>query len=218
MFRYPFRVSIERGCRIDHEKLRVLQVHEGYDFELRSLTRAEFQNLRAKYPDWLDFQDAILDLCVVTRPDQFQGRPFEWGDFYAGLAAQVFQKILTLSGFTVAGGAMDPDMINPAREYLGSEEAKYDLLIMTAFHQYKLEALQDLDPRIWHELIGMAEAALRIAGIDPDIIINPGNIQKKQAMAQAEQEAARQLQMMMTKKDGSVVKSTTDQMVFTSGG
>lgn len=217
MFKYPFTVQLERGHQIDHERLKVLRVYESYEFELRSLTRREFEFLRDKHPDMIDFRSAVLDLAVLRTPELFHGQPFAWDAFYAGLAEQVYQKILTLSGFIVAGGSMDPDLIEPARRYLGSEEAKYDLLIMTAFKRYGLEDLLDIDPQLWHRLIGLAEAECRVMGLDPDTITNPGNIEKKRALAQAEAEAQRQLQMMMTRKDGSMVESTTQQMSFTGG-
>jgi len=218
MFRYPFRVSIERGHEIDHKTLKVLRVYESFDFALRSLTRSEFENLRAEIPNKLQFREAVLNLAVLKTPETFHGRPFNWDDFYAGLAEQVYQKILTLSGFILPGGQMDPDLIDPAREYLGSEEARYDLLIMVAFPQYKLEDLLNMDPVNWHKLIGLAESGCRVKEFDPELITNPGNIQKRQALAQAEAEAARQLQMMMTRKDGRAVETTTDQMSFTAGG
>lgn len=218
MIRYPFRVQIENGLRVDHAELKVLRIYETFDFELQSMTRAQFQQMEAQFPNKVDFQNAVLDQYVLKTPALFQGRPFVWDDFYAGLAAQVYQKILTLSGFIVPGGTMDMDMIEPARQYLTSEEAKYDLLIMTAFPQYKLEDLLNMDPQYWHRLIGMAEAGCRIRDFDPELITNPGNIQRKQALARAEAEAGRQLQMMMTRRDGSVAESKTDQMVFTAGG
>lgn len=155
-------------------RLRV-PVSEVFNFRIRTLNRREFQawNLDSLTPS--DFEEKILQNCVLEYPDLFRGYPWDWNQVYAGVVAQVIDKIINLSGF---GAEPDPDVIQKAQDYIQSEEAKYDLIIMTAFN-YKLEELMEMDSDIWHRLAGLAQTKIAMLGIDPDVILDPEGFAKK---------------------------------------
>lgn len=175
MFQYAFTIELSRGVMVPSGACRLLRIAESFPFSVRSMSRAEFARWRADSSCDMTFQDQVLAECVLAHPDRFQEEPWEWDAVYAGVVQQVFEKIMGLSGF---GPAPDPELIGNAEQYLRGEEARYDLLLMTAFN-YRLEEILALDSELWHRLVGLAEMKLVWMGFDPNQILNPEAVKKK---------------------------------------
>jgi hypothetical protein len=170
-FSYPFVVELQTSSRIHPQTGRRLRVVDQYPFRVRPLTRAEFTQARSSSSGSgsLELEDYILRAAVLETPADFQNQPWDWDRVYAGIAQQVVEKVLGLSGF---GCMPDPLVTAPAETYLAGEESRYDLLILMAFN-YRLEELWEMAPELWYRLIGLAEMKLALLGVDPQQILNP---------------------------------------------
>lgn len=128
-----------------------------------------------QYPDPVDFEGHVLRQCVISAPTHFEGRPWDWDECFAGVAVQVLTKIYNLSGL---GSEADPEIVRAVEDYLGSTEARFDLVIMTAYN-YKLEELMVMDHRDWHMLVGISQMKLEMMEIDTEAILYPERKKQK---------------------------------------
>jgi hypothetical protein len=175
MYSYPMMVQVYKGYGLLPGTLYLGPLYETFPFLIRGFTRQEYTEWQQRFPRPGDLEDHLLATCVVTQPDQYHNSSWDWNAIPAGIAQQILDKIFSLSGY---GDQPDPDITLPVNTYLNSQEAKYDLLIMTAYN-YKLEDLLTMDHQHWHQLIGLAQYKLEMMGIDTEMILDPDKAKKK---------------------------------------
>lgn len=217
MYRYPVQVQLFQGWDADARHLfpRI----ETYQFVVRTVTRREFQNWQLAHPVPTDFEDRLLREAVLETPAEFRGRPWDWDTVLAGIAAQVVEQVLSLSGFSQEP---HPFIMERVREYTASEEAKFDMLILTATDAYKLEELQDMHPEDYHKLVALAQWKLGLIGLDPDIILDPEAYEKKMKAARQRAMMEQQMAQMQTpgmrRTRGNVQVVSDGEMAIQAGG
>lgn len=141
----------------------------GYPFTYRTITRKELKLLQSAYPNELDFEDAIVSTCLISAPNGF-----DLASSPAGVASTLATKILDDSG--MSGAEKQKLLLVEARNRVRTVERTLDLVILAAFPQYTLDAIEDLPSDRYLELFAMAERALiefgRMAPEELSAIIN----------------------------------------------
>lgn len=165
---YPLSITVAYGYIPSPDGYSVVPRGETFDFTIRLLTRGEYRRLYQDGLSGFEFEDAILTAGVVGHPETYQGEPWSWEDLPAGLPSRVAAEILQYSGFDEA---KSPVVMEEVQAYLESEEAGYDLMIMTAFGNYRRDELDDLPADEWYRLIGLANRKLAILQLDPEVFI-----------------------------------------------
>jgi hypothetical protein len=177
MLTSPFIAVLPRGVVTHPDGSQTPSYYEEYLFTIRSVNRREYQQWQVACPDISDLEEKIIQEGVISHPESFAGQPWEWGNVLAGLFQQVLDGIIAFSGL---GENPDPQITEDVQAYLKSEEAKIDLMIMTAFN-YKYEELLEMDARTYQILTGQAYRKLCTMGIDPALFLDPENTSQRKA-------------------------------------
>lgn len=171
---YPVELALPLGYRFDPQKGYVAKCFETLPFVIRTISRKQYRSW-TEYNQSMSFlEERVLEECVLSYPAYFGGQPWDWEEIPAGIVDQLVKQVLNMSGW---GEAPSPVIQQRVQDYLESEEAKYDLLIMTAF-PYKREELEEMDLEDWQALAGMAPIKLAVVGIDPNLILDPKGARK----------------------------------------
>lgn len=181
---YPITIRHQYGYIYVPGDDWITPLREEFEFTIRCITRSEFQCWNSNL-NQSEFENTILSSAVLSHPEMFRGKPWNWDNVYAGVVERLKQEILKVSGFL---GEPHPELIGRVDTYLQSREAKFDLIIMMAFPQYKLEDLMNTDNETWHKISGMAQSRFQLEGLDIDAILDPEKFQKKVEMAQKQAE------------------------------
>src|SRR5438034_3218351 len=150
MYTYSLQVKVYKGWGIPLGSKYLSPQYYTYNFVIRGITRREYEDWQRQYPSLVDLEGKILKEAVISGPTHFRGVEWNWDDCFAGVAEQVLQKIYNLSGL---GEVLDVEVSNPVEEYLNSSVARFDLVILMALDQYKLEDLMTIDHREWNMLL-----------------------------------------------------------------
>lgn len=175
---------IHNGVIIAPEGDRLIDDNDYLEFTIRSITRKEYKDwVTLSIGDRFDFEDLVLEKAVLKHPTHFLSETFSWDILYAGIPSQVVEEVLDLSGLSDKGPSQEA--LDIAAEYLNSEVAKYDQLIILARDCYKVSEIEDLHPDDWHKEVGQSYNKLKLLGINPDEIISGGTNKEKEKMAEA---------------------------------
>jgi hypothetical protein len=177
---FPLTLTVGKGFIPSPDLTKVIPAGETFFFQIRMVTRGEYRRWVSSLDDPYDLEERILQEAVVERPERYHDQPWDWENVPAGLPPRVVQEILFLSGFEEE---KHPGIMAEVEAYLASEEAGYDLMIMTAF-KYKLEELSELPADEWYRLIGLATRELAILQLNPEVFLDPEKAAKE---AQAQQ-------------------------------
>jgi hypothetical protein len=172
---YPLTVRVYKGWGLPSGSHYLTVLYHTFDFEVRGVTRREYNDWHQQFPDPVEFEGKLLRECVMSGPTHFEGNDWDWDLCFAGAAQQVLDKIYNISGF---GTAPDPEITYPVETYLNSIEARFDLVIMSAYN-YKLEELMDMDQAHYHKLLGLAQMKLEMMQIDTEAILYPERAKKR---------------------------------------
>lgn len=177
MYKYPLDVKVYKGWGLPPGSIYLSPLYYTYNFIVRGVTRNEYYTWLQEYPNPVDFEGKVLREAVLEGPETYRDKPWDWDECFAGVAEQVLEKIYRISGF---GTQPDEDVTTAVEKYITSEEARFDLVIMTAYN-YKLEELMAMDHRLWHMLVGSAQMKLEMMGIDTEAILYPEKAKKRKA-------------------------------------
>jgi hypothetical protein len=178
-FTYPITLRLFSHWATSPGSMTLVPVEEVFNFRVRPINRLEGMQWRSASRDDNEFGDLVLHHAVLEHPESFRGEPWNWDEIYAGLADQVLRRVLDLSGY----GDGQSELAQRVHEYLESEEAKSDLVILTAFDGLDLEKLLTMAPELYYRSLGLAQTKLALLGLDPDAILNPEGYRKKAAKA-----------------------------------
>jgi hypothetical protein len=176
-FTYPIDLSVFSHWTSASGSLTLVPVTEQFSFRVRPINRLEGMQWRAASRDDHEFGDLVLQHAVIEHPETFRGEPWEWDGIYAGLADQVLRRVLDLSGY----GDGQSELGKRVQAYLDGEDARCDLVILTAFDGMDLEKLLTMTPELYYRSLGLAQQKLALLGLDPDAILDPEAFRKKQA-------------------------------------
>jgi hypothetical protein len=211
MFTYPIILRVPLRHAVSPDGRRIEHLHDEFHFQVRGITRAEYKSWTLQHPDRVDLEERVLAEAVVSHPPTFHDQPWDWDQLYFGVAHQLVNEILAISGY---GGGPHPTLTARVDEYFGGEESKYDLLILTAM-PYTIEQLMEMEPEMWHLAVRHSCEKLWRMGIDPDSILNPEAYEKKTKRAQALARAQAGANPSQYMGRGVQVSHQNQQMSFT---
>lgn len=172
---YPITVTVYKGWGFLPNTIYIAPLYYTFNFEVRGFTRREYGEWQHECSDLVEFEGKLLKECVVVGPTHFDGKLWDWDECFAGVAEQVLEKIYNLSGY---GSAPDLEITRPVEAYLNSPEARFDLVIMTAYN-YKLSELMDMDQVEYHKILGSSQMKLEMMEIDTEAILYPERAKKR---------------------------------------